>query len=199
MRLPVKPRVLAWSAALSMDAKTLTRRSKFLSLVLRHQPELVGIALDPAGWVDIDELVDRCRAHGHPLTREAIEEIAATSPKQRFAISEDGRRIRANQGHSVDVELGYEPAVPPDILYHGTVEASLPGIRATGLEKRARHHVHLSPDEATARVVGMRRGRPVILRVAAGRMVGDGHVFHLSTNGVWLVEAVPPVYIEFPE
>lgn len=182
-----------------MDAKTLTRRSKFLSLVLRHQPELIGIALDPAGWVDIDELIQRCGAHGHALTREVVEEIVATSPKRRFAISEDGRRIRANQGHSVDVELGYEPAVPPDILYHGTVEASLVGIRATGLEKRARHHVHLSPDEATARTVGMRRGRPVILRIAAGRMVADGHVFHVSANGVWLVDAVPPEYISFPE
>lgn len=181
-----------------MDAKTLTQLSKFLSFVLRHRPESIGLTLDRNGWVDIDDLVERSQAHGKPLSRELIEEIAATSPKQRFALSEDGQRVRASQGHSIDVDLAYQPAVPPDILFHGTVEASLPGIRATGLEKRSRHHVHLSVDEPTARTVGMRRGRPVILRIAAGRMQADGHTFYLSANGVWLVEAVPVAYIAFP-
>jgi putative RNA 2'-phosphotransferase len=181
-----------------MDEKTLTQLSKFLSFVLRHQPESIRLTLDRNGWVDIDELVARSRAHGKPLSRELIEEIVATSPKQRFALSEDGRRVRANQGHSIDVDLAYEPAVPPDILFHGTALASLPGIRATGLERRSRHHVHLSPDEQTARTVGMRRGKPIILRIAAGRMHADGYAFYLSANGVWLVESVPVAYIAFP-
>ena len=180
-----------------MDPRKLTRLSKFLSLVLRHQPEVIGLELDKSGWVDVEQLLERCRAHGQPLTRELLERIVATSPKRRFALSEDGRQVRASQGHSVDVELGYAPARPPELLFHGTVAASLPAIRAGGLVKMSRHHVHLSPDEATARTVGMRRGRPIVLRVAAGRMHTDGHVFYLSANGVWLAEQVPPGYIDF--
>jgi putative RNA 2'-phosphotransferase len=182
-----------------MDSSALTRLSKFLSFVLRHDPGAIGIALDRSGWADIDQLLERCRAHGRPLSRELLETIVATSPKRRFAISEDGRRVRASQGHSIDVDLGYEAAAPPEWLFHGTVAASLAAIRAAGLERMARHHVHLSPDAATARTVGARRGRPVVLRVAAGRMHGDGHVFFLSANGVWLTERVPPQYIELPE
>jgi putative RNA 2'-phosphotransferase len=183
----------------AIDPKALTAFSKFLSFVLRHEPGAIGIALDGQGWVEIDHLVAQCQAHGKPLSRELLETIVATSPKQRFAISEDGRRIRASQGHSVEVELGYEPAAPPAQLFHGTVASSLASIRATGLEQRERHHVHLSPDEATARTVGMRRGTPVVLRIAAARMHGAGHVFFLSANGVWLTEQVPPGYIEFPD
>jgi putative RNA 2'-phosphotransferase len=179
-------------------AGTRTELSKFLSFVLRHRPEAIGLELDPNGWADIDDLVERARAHGKPLTREGVEAIAATSPKQRFAISEDGRRVRASQGHSVDVDLGYQPTVPPETLFHGTIAASLAAIRAGGLQRMERHHVHLSPDVETARVVGMRRGKPVVLRVAAGRMHRDGHVFFLSANGVWLTEHVPPLYIDVP-
>ena len=182
-----------------MDARALTRLSKFLSFVLRHDPGAVGIELDRNGWVDIDLLVDRCRARGNPLSRDLIEAIVATSPKRRFALSEDGLRVRASQGHSVDVDLGYAPARPPELLFHGTIASRLPAIRASGLERMGRHHVHLSPDVATARVVGARRGRPVVLRVAAGRMHGDAHVFYLSANGVWLAERVPPEYLEFPD
>ena len=169
--------------------------SKFLSLVLRHRPEAIGITLDSAGWVAVDTLLAQCRAHDRELTREALREIVATSPKQRFMLSDDGARIRANQGHSVPVALGYAQAVPPELLFHGTVAAKLAAIRAGGLRKMARHHVHLSPDLATARAVGSRRGRPVILRVAAGRMHADGHVFYLSANGVWLTDEVPPQYL----
>jgi putative RNA 2'-phosphotransferase len=179
-----------------MDSSALTRLSKFLSFVLRHDPGAIGVALDRSGWADIDELLEHCRAHGRPLSREVLESIVANSPKRRFAISDDGRRVRASQGHSVDVDLGYEPATPPEWLFHGTVAASLPAIRAAGLARMARHHVHLSPDAATARAVGARRGRPVVLRVAAGRMHGDGHLFFLSANGVWLTERVPPDYID---
>lgn len=182
-----------------MDQKTLTALSKFLSFVLRHRPESVGVVMDRAGWVEIDHLVEKCRAHGKPLTRELVETIVATSPKQRFAISEDGQRVRASQGHSIEVELGYEPTQPPEWLFHGTVAASLPAIRSAGLQKMSRHHVHLSPDTATARIVGMRRGKPLVLRIAAARMHRDGHIFYLSTNGVWLTEQVPPEYIEFDE
>jgi putative RNA 2'-phosphotransferase len=181
------------------NPKAINGLSKFLSFVLRHEPGAIGITLDRSGWVEIDHLLEQCRAHGKPLTRELLETIVATSPKQRFAISEDGRRIRASQGHSIEVDLGYAPATPPAQLFHGTVPSSLASIRATGLQKRERHHVHLSPDVATARTVGMRRGTPVVLRIAAGRMHGDGHVFFLSANGVWLTERVPPGYIEFPD
>lgn len=182
-----------------IDPKTLTAYSKFLSFVLRHEPGAIGVTLDRNGWVEIDRLVEQCRAHGKPLTREILETIVATSPKQRFAISEDGQRVRASQGHSIDVELGYAPQAPPEQLFHGTVSSSLSSIRSTGLQKMDRHHVHLSPDLATAQAVGMRRGKPVILRIAAARMHRDGHVFFLSANGVWLTERVPPDYIEFPE
>ena len=177
---------------------SLTSTSKFLSLVLRHQPQTVGVTPDRNGWVPIAELLEKCGAHGHPITRALLEEVVATSPKQRFAISEDGLRVRANQGHSIEVELGYEPAHPPEWLFHGTVDSALQAIRAEGLAKMSRHHVHLSSDETTARAVGARRGRPVVLRIAAGRMHGDGHVFFVSANGVWLTGHVPAAYIVFP-
>lgn len=182
-----------------MDARALVELSKFLSWVLRHRPDAVGITLDDAGWTDVDTLLAQARAHGRPLTRELLERIVAESPKQRFALSEDGRRIRASQGHSVEVELGYEPATPPEVLFHGSVARNMAAIRTDGLRKMSRHHVHLSPDEATARSVGGRRGEPVILRVAAGRMHREGHIFFRSANGVWLTEHVPPEYIEFPQ
>jgi putative RNA 2'-phosphotransferase len=166
-----------------------------LSFVLRHQPQAIGIQLDAAGWVAVDTLLAQCRAQGRTLSREQLEEIVATSPKRRFAFSEDGQRIRASQGHSVPVDLGYLPAAPPELLFHGTVAAAVGSILSEGLRKMDRHHVHLSPDRQTARVVGGRRGRPVILRVAAGRMHRDGHVFYLSANGVWLTDEVPPSYL----
>lgn len=177
------------------DAK-LVRTSKFLSLVLRHQPELIGITLDAAGWVSVSDLLRACGEHGRAITLEELREVVATNDKQRFAFSDDGERIRASQGHSVTVELGYTPAAPPEFLFHGTVEKFLPSIRKGGLKKGARHHVHLSPDEETARRVGQRRGRPFILKVSSGRMHRDGHSFFLSTNGVWLTEHVPPAYLD---
>jgi putative RNA 2'-phosphotransferase len=181
-----------------MTAQTLVELSKFLSWVLRHRPDAIGISLDAAGWTDVDGLLAQARAHGRPLTRELLEQIVAESPKQRFALSEDRRSIRASQGHSVEVELGYERATPPAVLFHGSVAEKLAAIRKDGLRKMSRHHVHLSPDEATARSVGGRRGKPVILRVAAGQMHRAGHLFFQSANGVWLTDHVPPQYIEFP-
>ena len=182
-----------------MPPNPLTQLSRFLSFVLRHDPGSIGLALDPQGWVDIDLLLAQSRAHGEAVSRELIEAVVATSPKQRFAISDDGRRIRASQGHSVAVDLGYEPSEPPELLFHGTAGANLAAIRAGGLQKRSRHHVHLSADVDTARAVGQRHGPPVVLRIASGRMHRDGHAFLRSANGVWLVEHVPPEYIEFPE
>jgi putative RNA 2'-phosphotransferase len=178
-----------------MSKDKLIKTSKFLSLVLRHEPELIGLTLDSAGWVSVSELLRACRAHGRPLTPDELRELVAADDKQRFSFSEDGRRIRANQGHSIPVELGYDPAAPPAVLYHGTTEKFLPSIRKEGLKKGSRHHVHLSPDEETARRVGGRRGRPLVLKVESGRMHEAGYVFFRSANGVWLTEHVPPDYL----
>ena len=175
-----------------------TRTSKFLSLVLRHDPARVGITLDASGWTDVEPLLAALAAHGHALTRAALEALVASSDKQRFALSPDGARIRANQGHSVEVELELPPATPPAQLFHGTVDRFVESIRVQGLIKGARHHVHLSADLETAQKVGSRRGAPVILTVRAGDMVAAGHVFYLSANGVWLTDHVPPSYVVFP-
>ncbi len=171
------------------------RTSKFLSLVLRHQPELIGLRLDEAGWVPVAELLEGCRRAGQAITLEELKEIVRTSDKQRFALSEDGTRIRANQGHSIDVDLGLEPASPPAVLFHGTVERFLPAIRREGLRPMSRHDVHLSADQETATRVGARRGKPVVLTVDAAGMSAAGHTFRISANGVWLVAAVPPEYL----
>ncbi|MCB9628179.1 MAG: RNA 2'-phosphotransferase [Sandaracinaceae bacterium] len=179
-----------------MDERAKTAASKFLSLVLRHQPEVAGLTLDAAGWVNVDALLEGCAACGNGLTRAQLEHIVSTSSKQRFAFSEDGLRIRANQGHSTEVELGLTPVEPPTRLFHGTVAAALPAIRAAGLQRMARHHVHLSADEGTALAVGGRRGKPVLLRVDAGAMHAAGHLFYLSANGVWLTTDVPSAFIE---
>ncbi len=181
------------------DPKTLTDFSKFLSFVLRHEPGAIGLTLDRNGWVEIDRLVEQCRSHGTPLSREILEAIVRTSPKQRFTLSNDGQRVRANQGHSIEVDLGYSPAQPPELLFHGTVASSLPSIRSEGLKRMERHHVHLSPDVASAKAVGLRRGEPVVLRIDAAGMHRDGHTFFVSANGVWLTDRVPPDYIAFPE
>jgi len=174
-----------------------TRTSKFLSLVLRHDPARIGITLDDAGWTDVAALLAATAAHGVTVTREELAEIVASSDKQRFALSADGDRIRANQGHSVEVDLELPPTPPPATLYHGTVEAALDGIRAKGLLKGKRHHVHMSADLETATKVGGRRGAPVILAIRADTMADAGHVFYRSANGVWLVDHVPVQYLVF--
>lgn len=170
--------------------------SKFLSFVLRHRPDSISIELDKAGWVSVDDLIAQCNAHGTSMTREALEEIVNTDAKGRYSFSGDGQRIRANQGHSLNVELGYRPQKPPDVLYHGTVQTTLDAIKKKGLLKMRRHHVHLSPDVETAKTVGARRGKPVVLKIDSARMDRDNHKFFLSDNGVWLVDTVPPEYIE---
>jgi putative RNA 2'-phosphotransferase len=180
----------------SARKKTL---SKLLSKVLRHRPEMVGLVLDAGGWIGVDELLGALAQRGHVLTRDDLDEIVMTSDKQRFALSEDGRSIRANQGHSVSVELGYPAQEPPAELFHGTVARFLDSIRHSGLERGARHHVHLSESVDTATRVGARRGKPVVLRIDARRMALAGIVFHRTPNGVWLTECVPAEYIAFPE
>lgn len=174
---------------------TTVRLSKFLSRVLRHDPASIGVTLDAQGWADVDALLEGARRAGVPLTREALERVVAENDKQRYALSDDGRRIRANQGHSIPVDLGLEPVAPPEHLYHGTADRFVAAIRHDGLLPRRRTHVHLSPDEATAARVGARHGRPVVLTIDAGRMQRDGHVFYLSDNGVWLTERVPSEYL----
>lgn len=181
-----------------MDAKRHKRISKFLSLVLRHRPELIGIELDAQGWVAVEELLTHAHRQGTRFSEEELRQVVAESDKQRFAFNEDGSMIRANQGHSVPVDLALETRIPPEILYHGTVGNVLPDIRTQGLLKGKRHHVHLSPDEATAIKVGSRRGKPVILEIASQQMHADGFEFYLSTNGVWLTDHVPPKYLTFP-
>ncbi|HEV2802350.1 MAG TPA: RNA 2'-phosphotransferase [Pyrinomonadaceae bacterium] len=175
----------------------LVRVSKFLSLVLRHQPERIGVELDGAGWVAVADLLAACGAHGFPLTREELEMVVRENDKQRFALSEDGARIRASQGHSVRVELGYAPRVPPAVLYHGTAAHLIASIKERGLVRGRRQHVHLSVDAATAMKVGARHGRPRVIEVESGRMHADGCEFYLSENGVWLTEHVPAKYLVF--
>ncbi|MFZ4572767.1 MAG: RNA 2'-phosphotransferase, partial [Phycisphaerales bacterium] len=170
-----------------------------LSLVLRHNPAAAGITLDASGWCDINSLIAGATAKGKAFTRDELLAVVASNDKQRFAISDDGLRIRANQGHSVEVDLELPSALPPEILYHGTVERFLDSIRREGLRKKKRHHVHLSADVETASRVGDRRGEAIILSVAAGAMSRAGHEFFLSANGVWLVDAVPPAFLTFPD
>ncbi|MER7308781.1 RNA 2'-phosphotransferase [Streptomyces griseoluteus] len=180
-----------------MDDRRTVKVSKYLSKHLRHQPERIGLTLDPAGWVEIDTLLAAAAAHGFPISRAELDHVVAVNDKRRFAV--EGGRIRASQGHTVEVALGLPPATPPPYLYHGTVARSLDAIRAEGLRPMNRHAVHLSADRETATRVGARRGRPVVLAVDAGAMHRDGHVFHVSANGVWLTDSVPPRYLRFSE
>jgi putative RNA 2'-phosphotransferase len=180
-------------------AHDLIRASKFLSLVLRHAPERIGLALDSQGWADIGELIERAAGSGVALTREVVLQVVATSDKQRFAIDAAGLRIRANQGHSIDVDLDLEPREPPPTLFHGTAADRVAAIRTDGLKPGNRQHVHLTVTEATATKVGSRHGKPVVLRVQSGRMWSEGKPFFRAANGVWLTAAVPPGFIEFPD
>ncbi|QDT96470.1 RNA 2'-phosphotransferase [Gimesia aquarii] len=181
-----------------MNEKEIRKKSKFLSLVLRHQPETIGIELDESGWVDIETLLTSMAEHGKTMSRETLELVVNTNDKQRFSLSEDGMRIRANQGHSVKIDLGYQAAIPPEILFHGTPQQFVGAIAHGGLMKMKRHHVHLHVDEKTSLNVGSRRGNPVLLKVRALEMHQAGFEFFVTPNEVWLTDHVPVVYIEFP-
>lgn len=175
---------------------TDTSLSKFLSLVLRHKPETINLALNEQGWAKIDDLLIKMRQAGKVIDRERLEKIVASNDKRRFSISTDGKYIRANQGHSINVELGLKPRNPPDLLYHGTATRFLDSIQQQGLIKGHRQHVHLSKDYVTALNVGQRHGKPIVLKVKAGLMHNEGHLFYLSDNGVWLTEQVPKQFLE---
>ncbi len=179
--------------------RQLISLSKFLSLVLRHHPETIGIQLDQNGCTNISDLIEATSRHGRQLDHTLLMRVVHENDKQRFAISEDGRRIRANQGHSIEVDLDLTSQAPPQVLYHGTVRRFLTGIQREGLVPGRRQYVHLSPDERTAHLVGKRRGKPIVLRIRAQQMATAGTPFFLSRNGVWLTAHVPPEYIEFPQ
>jgi putative RNA 2'-phosphotransferase len=178
-----------------MNPKRLVHVSKFLSRHLRHAPADIGLSLEPGGWVTVNDLLAGCQRAGLPLTRGDLEEVVATNDKQRFAFDGTGEKIRANQGHSVEVDLQLQPATPPDVLYHGTATNALDEILKIGLKRMRRHHVHLSTAIPTAEKVGSRHGRPAVLVVDAAAMRRDGVEFYRSANGVWLVEEVPPAYL----
>lgn len=178
--------------------RNLVKQSKFLSLILRHKPETIGIVLDQSGWVEIDTLLNALQKVKRPLSRERLQEIVDINDKQRFAISVDGNRIRANQGHSIDIDLQLAPQSPPAQLFHGTAQGHLPSIRQQGLLKGKRQYVHLSWDRKTAIQVGRRHGKPVVLVVEADAMHAEGYSFFLSENRVWLTNCVPAKYLIFP-
>jgi putative RNA 2'-phosphotransferase len=182
-----------------MDTKRMVRVSKYLSLHLRHQPEALGLVLQEGGWVEVAELLAACARKHFPIEQDELKEVVANNDKKRFAFDDSGTRIRANQGHSVEVDLQLEPRDPPALLYHGTPERSVGVILENGLLKMERHHVHLSATTAEAIKVGQRRGKPVVLQVDAAGLHAGGGVFYLSTNGVWLVDQVPPAYLKVLE
>ncbi len=171
-----------------------TKTSRYISLILRHQPEVIGITLDEHGWADVNALIEGVN-RTHPLNREILEEIVRTDEKQRYSFNEDHTRIRANQGHSISVDVELKVCEPPEILYHGTGEKYVSSILKEGLIPKSRLYVHLSKDEATAKQVGSRHGTPAVFAVEAGEMHRRGHVFFLSENGVWLVKHVPASYL----
>ncbi|KXH83396.1 RNA 2'-phosphotransferase [Chryseobacterium kwangjuense] len=171
------------------------RISKFLSLILRHQPETIQLKLDENGWADVSELITKSAKGRMHFTFADLEEVVETNNKKRFAFNEDKTRIRASQGHSIDIDLDLKAAQPPDFLYHGTAEANISSILENGIEKRTRQHVHLSADKETATKVGMRHGKPMILTIRTKTMHEAGIIFYLSANGVWLTDFVDPQYI----
>lgn len=183
-----------------MNEKDKKRISKFLSLLLRHRPEKIGLKLDENGWADIEELRMKSAKHKVKFTFEELEEVVNTNNKMRFIISDDQTKVRANQGHSLkDIDLEFENVEPPEFLYHGTVSKFMSNIKQQGLKKMNRQHVHLSKDRETAINVGSRRGNALILSIRSGEMYREGLEFYCSENGVWLANEVPTKYIDFKD
>lgn len=180
-----------------MNTSEIKKLSKFLSLILRHQPEIVHLKLDREGWADVEELLAKSQTKGIALDHSTLKEVVENNDKKRFSFSPDFRKIRASQGHSIEINLGFTPKEPPLFLFHGTAIQNISSIKEKGLVKGKRHHVHLSAEEETARKVGMRYGKPVVLQIQSGKMHQDGIEFYQSENGVWLTEKVPKEYIEF--
>jgi putative RNA 2'-phosphotransferase len=179
-----------------MDSKEIIKKSKWLSKHLRHAPERIGLELEVGGWVEVEKLLAAAKKYHMELTRPQLEEVVAENNKQRFAFDSTGTKIRANQGHSVEVDLGLEASTPPDVLFHGTGAQNRDLLLSEGLKKMRRHHVHLSADVETATNVGSRHGKPLVFEVDAARMHLDGHLFYRSENGVWLCDEVWPEYLK---
>lgn len=173
----------------------LTKISKYISLILRHKPEVIGMQLDANGWADVEELLAGI-GRKYPIDFEILEEIVKTDNKQRYSFNEDKTKIRTNQGHSIQVDVELSVTEPPEILYHGTAEQFSASIEAKGLLPGNRLYVHLSPDTETAEKVGRRHGKPIIYLINAGQMRQDGYIFYLSANGVWLTKTVPVCYLK---
>ncbi len=178
-----------------MEAKNNKRLSKFLSLILRHRPEVIGIELDASGWANVQELIQKINATGDQINFELLNHIVETNTKKRFTFNSDKTRIRANQGHSIAVDHNFKALKPPEFLFHGTGEKYVPGILHQGIIKKQRHHVHLSLDTETAFKVGQRHGKPIILKIEALKMHLSGFSFYCSANGVWLTDHVPVNFI----
>lgn len=178
-----------------MNEKNKKRISKKMSLALRHQPDAVGLTLEDGGWANVDALVMAFTAHGLRVNRANIEEVVETNDKQRFEFDQKRIRVRARQGHSLEIELGYEPATPPDVLLHGTAEKNVGSIMTSGIHKARRHAVHLSTDAAMMLAVGGRHGKPTLLEIDSAAMHEAGFQFYLTGNGVWLTDEVPPEFI----
>lgn len=179
-----------------MKDSRLVKISKYLSKHLRHQPERIGIKLATGGWVNVEELIAACRKNLFPINRIELNQVVANNDKKRFSFDSTGTLIRANQGHSVKVDLQLEPTMPPAVLYHGTGHGSVEAILKSGLSKMLRHHVHLSQDITTAKTVGARHGLPVVFAVDSAAMYEADYCFYCSDNGVWLVDSVPPEYLQ---
>ena len=179
-----------------MDHQRRVKVSKYLAKHLRHRPERLGLRLDPGGWVDVDELLAACRRASFSLSRDELAEVVERNDKRRFSLDDTGSRIRANQGHSLVIDLQLEAVVPPPLLYHGTGQPTVERILGEGLHRMGRHHVHLTEDVGTAIKVGTRHGRPRVLEVAARRLHEDGADFYRTDNEVWLTEHVPADYLQ---
>lgn len=177
----------------TMNDKTIKKTSKFLSYILRHNPDKLGLILDEQGWVSVEELLTKL----NNVSMEQLEYVVANNNKKRFAFNEDKTKIRANQGHSIKIDLAYSPIEPPEFLYHGTATKNITSIQKGGIIKGSRHHVHLSADIDTATNVGQRHGKPIILMVQSKAMYEAGHEFFLSENGVWLTDFVPTAFIDW--
>ena len=180
-----------------MNEKQQKRIGKFISLILRHEPQKIGLTLDDAGWANVNELLAGLKSKNHEISFDQLKQLVASNDKQRYSFNEDQTRIRANQGHSLNLDLQLEAQEPPEMLYHGTATRFLDSINEKGLIKGSRHHVHLSSNESTAQQVGSRHGKPVVLKIASGEMYKNGYVFYCSENLVWLTDQVPTEFISY--
>ena len=179
-----------------INEKQNKRISKFLSLVLRHAPDKIGIELDNAGWTYVEDLLEKMNANGMSISMEILEFVVDTNNKKRFSFDSTHTKIRANQGHSIEIQHGFQAIEPPQYLFHGTSDKSIDNIKESGIKKMQRHHVHLSADESTAINVGGRHGKPIVLTIMSKRMFEAGHIFYRSDNKVWLTDQVPVEFIE---